>query len=379
MTHPYLLPIWVLSILAIFTSCLAPFEGEIAADRLPIINGVLTNSSSQRTLRVARTDGFTLTPELLTVSGTVFENGEAVGVLIPLDTGLLKLPDELVIKADHTYHIELETAEGERFVTRPQTVVSLPSGSVQSLGWERAVERDQGANAAPRNVVRVFSEIEVQSEAPRYFRWETAETWMHREVPVPERQTILQIDSTRDVTTQGWIYDTTYILVTDPLQICYPSREVTEFPSTVVRTDELQEGRSGVLIHRTEIGQTFIFQHYFRSYLHPITFEAYEYYRKSQRLVDIEGELYDEIPAAVNGNLFNPADSTTRILGFVEFSLVDTALLSINQDDLGLAITNDCDNIGPFGPCSQGGPCKCFDCDLIYGAETLNKPEWWVD
>jgi len=383
---PYAFRLWPILCLLCATACVEPLEADLSGENLPLINAVLTNSPGQRSIRISQTDGLSLIPIPMEANGTVFKDGVAVAELVYLERGLLKLPDEFVIEAGHAYHLELQTADGKNYHSVPQQVFPLPASPVQTLSWERNVILDEEVETSlPINVVDVFASVDISPEENRYYRWEVAETWEHKEEPKPEVDTMVVIDSSREIGFPGWIYDTMIIIEEDPILTCYPSRETFEFPSVVLRTDALQEGQARIKVHQTEIGQSFLFRHYFRVYLHRITLEAYDYYNKSRRLVDITGELYDEVPAAVNGNLLNPEDSSARVLGFVEFSLADTVRMSLTADDVGITLQDDCRPLSGDNVCitettnPPPPPCKCWDCDSVYGLNTVFKPSWWIE
>ena len=97
-------------------------------------------------------------------------------------------------------------------------------------------------------------------------------------------------------------------------------------------------------------------------------------------MIAFQGQLYDEIPAGVDGNVFEVADPTRRVLGYVEFSLADTTRISVDQNDMGIELLDDC-RPAPGDPvfCERLmlEPCKCWDCDSLYGQETLIRPVWF--
>jgi hypothetical protein len=58
--------------------------------------------------------------------------------------------------------------------------------------------------------------------------------------------------------------------------------------------------------------------HYFSVYQFSITEKAYDYWRQYNAIVDQNGSIFDRVPAAIKGNVYNKNDKNDRILGYFE-------------------------------------------------------------
>jgi len=367
--------------------CLLPLDTDFDSERFPAISGVITNSEGQRLIRVAEISNLSLEARAIQSSGQLFENGAPIAALEIMEPGQLRIPESVQIMAGKTYHIEIVTEEGETFQTQPQTVLAHnPEGYQLSFDKEirvNAFNEGQEEDGLPRTAnlpywVDILIDITSDSGAA-YFRWEVAETWLFRESPKPRLDTLTYFDSTFIVGV-GWIYDTTIEVEFDPIKLCYLSKEVEENPSFVASTSGLNQENTSIRVFTRPVDQSFIDAHYFRIYTHRIEKATYEFYEKNQQLIAFQGQLYDEIPAGVDGNVFDVANPTRRVLGYVEFSIADTTRISVSKDDLGIELLDDCrPNPGDPVFCERLDldPCKCWDCDSLYGKDKLIRPVWF--
>ena len=346
-----------------------------------IISGVISASKGERTISVLETNGIE-EPLPVEASGTLFKDGNPDQVLESIEKGKLVLPLAYKLESGPEYYLEIKVGS-TTYRSIPQKI--FPRKHSLPLSYERTREIEgESIDGVPIyvNLVEIFANLEIdnQEKQEEFYRWQIQNQWLVREVPRPIVDTFIRVDSSRDWVTGEWIYDTMKHWIPDTVKDCFPSTSVNDYPSVLLRTGSLGNGPAQIKMTSHIIDETFIFKHYFSVYLHRINEQNFEFYQKSERLIGNQGSLYDEIPALVRGNIFNPADSNEVVLGNVEFSFADTVRIGITKDDLGILIADPCRPLSGDNICfkfPEDVPCKCWDCDLVFGLETDEKPDYW--
>jgi hypothetical protein len=390
MKNNLLIPFLVGLTLVFTFGCVTEFDFRTEPGGVPGVSGVISNSPAQRTLTVFRTNGIDES-QPLSATGALYADGAFEVQLVEVEPGRLELPISYQLRTGVEYHFEITTVENQVFQTIPQKI--LPFTKKQTLSWERDEEvfpnpRDPDEVVLPRKVVNIFTNLEIDEneDSVYFYRWQVSNTYLVQEIPRPFVDTFMVIDSQRDFFTGGWVYDTSIIFTPDTAKSCYPTEEVDQYPSTLLETSNLQPGIAKVKLMTREIDQAFLFKHYFSVFLHRIDAAAYDYYARAERLIGNQGTLYDEVPAPLTGNVFDKNDPEANVLGYVEMAFPDTVRIAIIKEDLNLVIEDGCRPRGG-GPIacreltSPSGapppPCKCYDCDKVFGLETDEKPDYW--
>ncbi len=362
-----------------FESCVSPLEIDSRERRSVVISGVLTNSRPEREILIYRSvtqpdsvevefSGVRDRREPIEATGVVYRNGEIWTDLIPIEPGRHLLPDGFELEPGNEYYVEFATASGEVYRSAPSQVPEPLETDSMSF---RLDIRPDGFNSRGQPIevrlIDVFAHINLpEPEAPtRYYRWQVDQVWAFLETPKPSAQ-------------RGG--------EPDVIQTCYLRRSVEENPSTLLSSEDLPQGPLAVGVHTQEIDESFLRRHYVNAYLHAISEDAFRYYSQAERLQATDGQLYDEVPAALVGNVFNPNDSNELVLGYVDFCLTDTARLKLIEGAIGTSIYDGCRPGDGTGGCripvrapNDTTPyyCRCWDCDQIYGFETLIPPPYW--
>ncbi|MEM9984202.1 MAG: DUF4249 family protein [Bacteroidota bacterium] len=354
----------------VMLGCVKPLEIEVETQRAVVLSGVISNSQPQRSFLLYEGGGLADLHRPISAEGELYRDGELWAELLQVEPGRYLLAPGFNLEAGRSYHAVFRTEDGQIYRSRPEVLPEVQRS--EAVGFRKDV-RPLGVNSfgGPRNVevVDVFAQITIpESQAtPRYYRFQVDEAWAFRELAKPANQLA---PGERDV-----------------IRTCYLRREEQENPSTLLSTDQLAPGRVDVLVTTQPIDESFEEKHYFNVYLHSITPSAFTYYGDILRLSQIEGSLYDEIPAAVRGNVYNEVDTSELVLGYVEFSLADTMRLALTPSDLREQIFSFCRPASGVTPCSSPPPrppgdtttyyCRCYDCDQIYGFSTLIRPAYW--
>lgn len=375
-----------LGFIFLMAACVSPLELDRAVESRLNISGIITNGSTQRTITIARTDQFRTNVADVSATGKLFEDGQLLAELEAPEPGRLLVPQSVTFEQGAVYFFEI-TADGQVFRTLPQALPA-PAPS-HSLTWREGTEVFLNSRGVPveREAVEILADFDVEPSQPnQFFRYQMESAYELREIPREQVDTTVIIDSTF-VLGEGWRVEITKEFTPDTAKICYLSRPVNTYPSVLVATAPLAAGPARQKMMSQPIDGSFAWKQVFSVYRHQITQEAYQYYERLERLSNLDGSLYDEIPAAVRGNLFDVADSTAIVLGYIELSIADTMRLSLDGSTLGRFIRDGCRpppgdplECPPAIPNPSTGeipPCKCFDCDLVFGRDKTIKPFYW--
>jgi len=351
------------------TSCVAPLETPPQDETFTVISGVLTNSLGERVIQVRSEGGFSGSIDPIPASGVIYENDEIWGQFIEDSTGYLSLPIGLQFTEGNSYYIEI-TANNQVYRTLPQVVQPRLNTDTMSFNLDvRTIGTSSDGRPIEEALIDVFVHVDVPQdlESPLYYRWQVDEVWAFNEVAKPA----FQLDS-------GEI---------DIINTCYLSASVQENVSTLLNSNDVGAGEAILRVASRPIDESFLQRHVYSAYLHALDKRAYDYYERSRRLGQIDGSLYDELPAAVRGNVFNANTDSELVLGYVEISTTDTFRLNILRDQIDYNWYDQCRppedaeadcNFPPQPPGDTSTVyCKCYDCWRIYGRGTLERPFWW--
>lgn len=356
---PLLLGCFVLSFFQ--SSCISEINFNIDGEELIVVSGVITNLSEEQFVLVTQTSSFIQEIDTLEVSGTVFKDGEP---LLDMERDIynrLVMPAGFTLEVGSSYFVEITLPDNEVLRSRPQVV--QPALGVDTMFFQME-ERFDGynINGTPINNLYVVAYTQVSAPdsttEPVYYRWTADESWSFYEVPDPARPD--RVD-----------------------HVCYLTTSIDEHPSTILTTRNLKSSSISVEVARRVLDPSFLYKHYFNAYAHAIDSTAYEFYSKADRLISNSGTLYDEVPALLRGNVYKVGKEEEVIMGYVEFSMVTTSRLPIENFEIGVNQFNQCQSRTPCNPPipvpgdTTTWYCMCYDCAHVFGFETLNKPSYW--
>ncbi len=336
-------------ILLFLWGCISEIDIAEKGEKRLIIGGVISNSPGERSIRVQETNGLDTLAVPVNANGVILKNGEVWANLASPQTGELVLPTEYQLKEGDSYQAEISTSDGRVFRSFPQIV--QPKFQPDSLSFQittQSTPQEDGSTEFAW-VVQLFAHLSLaEADLPSaFFRWQIDNSWSFRD----------------------W-RDT----------LCYLTESVRDFDPVILSGRKVRPGIQQILVASRPLGAPFIETYYFNSYLHTVDSSAYEYYDKSLRLVQNQGAIFDEVPAAIQGNVREIADNGAQLeaIGFIEFSLADTTRLRINRGDFTFQLTNPCDGwvCNPFDTV-----CLCEDCGKWFEAkeniETETPPTYW--
>jgi hypothetical protein len=342
----------------LLNGCVSEIIYDIGDQTFTVIEGVITNSPGESIIRISRVTGYGQSEEKIRGEGVLYKNGSPETNLVLLREGELALPINLKLEEGASYHIEITTEDNQTYASIPQVIQPRFRTDSLSFDFDRRLE---GVNSAGAPIyvryIDIFAHVEFPGgqEDQRFYRWEVDESWAFKEKAVTPA---------------------------DPVATCYLRRGVTENLVTILTNDNLTAGLAKVRIATQPVDESFSEKHYFNAYLHSIDRRAFEFYEQAERLIENSGTLFDEIPAPIKGNMFNPDDEEELVLGYVEFSQVDTARIAINRSQIPFAFFQPCILPNPcpprnLPPGTPQPPCACLACAAFFGFETLNPPPYW--
>ena len=352
--YTYILSALILSL----AGCVSEVTYDVEGEEYTILEGIITDSPGESIIRISKVSGYSDEKEPVRASGVLYKNNNPEVDLTLLREGELALPITLKLETGASYHIEVTTEDNITYHTIPQIIQPVRRTDSLSFDFDRRLEGYNSAGA-PLYVryVDVFAHVNLPAgaDSSRFFRWDVDEAWAFEEAAATP---------------------------TDPVAVCYLRRDVTENPVTILTNSGLSSGPVKIRVSSQPLDEAFLQKHYFNAYLHSIDRRAYEFYEQAQRLIDNTGNIFDEIPAPIKGNIFNPEDESEVVLGYVEFSKADTLRLAITRDQIPFSIFDLCSLPNPciprnLPPGVDPPPCKCFACAAVYGFGTLNPPFYW--
>lgn len=344
-------PLFFIGFFIVITSCVSEFDFSPERTQFIIISGVISNNPSERSIKMIEH-----IPTHGRINGKLFKNGGLETHLEFWDFRELGLPDDIVIEAGASYHIEITSDDGEVFQSKPQ-VIQLPY-KIAGLRTEISPKEIKGQNGNIRqgygvNVIAQINVLEAQQE-PIYLRFHMGESWAFREIDDPR-------------------------IEGDTIYTCYFIRDNHDFIPQIWTNHGRVSGLNEVFVADREIDESFMYRHYFNVYSYRITRDAFEYYKKAKSLSKRSGLLIDEIPAPIEGNIFS-LSGEKLVYGLVEFALVDTTHIYMDSVEISVAIPLACNEPNPCPPPPEDAnqpldPCPCADC-LLLGAR-YERPDYF--
>ncbi len=143
-------------------------------------------------------------------------------------------------------------------------------------------------------------------------------------------------------------------------ETCYIQRPVRNDKIVLLNNENNSISRlPSEVIYNTEVDETFAEAHYFIVIQNSITKETYEYWRKTDQIVNSIGSLFEVPPASIIRNISN-IENGEPVFGFFEVSSVDSSGFYVSVDDVTLFSDKRCPDIP--GIEFFNIPFNCFDC-----------------
>jgi Domain of unknown function (DUF4249) len=165
---------------------------------------------------------------------------------------------------------------------------------------------------------------------------------------------------------------------------CYYSRSRTPNSHIVVASskDFLVSRADGFAINETfleaEIAQ-FKDTHYWQVYQRSITEDAYNYWKSIDKVSNQVGSIFDIAPAYVQGNIYNVADSSEKVLGYFEVASVEKITGSIHGTFINQNLVNKGRELYPCADLYRKYVlcCQCPAYQIYGWSNSSDKPSYW--
>ena len=208
--------------------------------------------------------------------------------------------------AGESYAVEIVLPNGKVYESEPEVMPA--SVKPDSIFWDFGTETvtNQGGSKTI-DVVNLFVSTALKAEGKEAFlRWRMDDAF--------EFTTLTECNPFKTVET------------------CYFSKQINPQQIQVISSKDAAVART----NKTCIGYepiapayTFLDRHYFTLYQHAISNRAFDYWQKVNTIANQNGSIFDKVPAAIKGNMFNKNDKKEQVLGYFEVSSMSIKRLFI--------------------------------------------------
>jgi hypothetical protein len=334
-----------LLLIALFGGCIEEFPAPIRSQtpRL-VIEGLLTNQPQLSTVRVTYT---TTNLDLRDLPSQAFENR---AVVLLTDDQKQQIPFRLtapglyqptsrtfVGQAGRTYILTVQLANGERYVSEPETMMApVPMKRIHAQYVGRKSPLMPGG-------LLLFVDIADPAGQANFYRW-TVTGWRRRRAT-------------------GECCDRCQVICN---QYCWtPFRSL----GTFLADDRF---RDGAALWRQQIMFSPVYTfggNLFEVRQYSLSREAYQFWQRFGEQQTRTGSILDPIPSTIDGNMISSENPDKRALGYFSASAVQIQRQQIYPDSVG-ATYNDIYR-EELSFIEQGG------CTAIYPGATQARPAGW--
>lgn len=327
-------------------SCIEELENQVPVSGQLVISGQFSNSDSLRQISIQRINSITGSGAALSASGRIYRDGTDPTELVEVETGILRAPQTYVFEEGREYFVEINL---ENQVYRSKAQLVQPLLHTDSISFEVREERNDDRRPGEPILFRkiefsAYVDLPDVNERQAYYRWVVDEAWLFIGLGVGS--------------------------------ICYVQENITNNPYQVISNTVpgAKVGLVGVPVLDHDLDFSFEHQHYINVYLHSVDAATFDYYEKNQRLIGIDGTIYDEIPGEIESNILNVDRPNEKVRGWVEFFLADTLRLKVLGSQIPAPVPQQC-NVPP----GANPPNRCLSCPGTYGITSIEKPFYWED
>lgn len=325
------------------------FTGE-GGEPLLVIYGNLKTGELSSELTIRQTQPTSGPGENITDATVVLTNGAGVeAMMLPDAEGIYRFEPtaDFPLTEGESYALEITMATGKTYVADPQIMPAPPVGATG------------GVDIVERGKAEIFARVDFNNiSEPHYLRVIYDEVY-----------------SFPEITCSPFVGPKT----------CYFERELPALFMPLIDNNrgEIQDSVTLDIFEITDFSSLqggFWGKHYYNLYLHSISSEAYEYWRKVSEISNAEGSIFDAPPAVIFGNIYEKGNPENRILGYFETSQVSVTrpfITLLDFADAGFTIAPYCPvgvqvsglAFGTFDP-------ACCNCIQLEGA-SYEKPDWF--
>ena len=344
--------------LNIITSCVDPISFETSSEIGEVVfYGEFNQFSENHVINISRTSNFgSMTVPESEADVQIFDNLGNNAAYVEQDSGTYELEAESFPGVvGRFYHVEITLINGIVFISSPQQL--LQPVEIDDIYFK--VEPEQVLSSSGNQVDQAFINIYIDTPLPQEahhvggIQWKVEEAYSF---------TDLQCHPFFDFATT-----------------CYFRIPVENTEIKMFEIDGNSQGSlNKYLVHSRILApdDEFLERHYFSVYQKTLPIDAYKYWEKVKIVANQSGDLFDQPPARVFGNIRQKENPNKRALGYFEVSGTSLRRISTLPYLIG-------DNyIVETCPESRSVIIqdKCCFCYLLDEADNrIERPEYWGD
>jgi hypothetical protein len=345
----------LLNIILLFANCVkeVDFKQEVVNEDDLVVSGRFTNLDEPQTLRLMRPDDYTR-QAFEPVRGARVSLSDGTNEYLYVETS----GDRPVYVLNHkgepgkTYTLRIQLQDGTVYQSQPQTMPQpIALDAISMKGEKIEFQSAEGGTFTERHGA---INIRLTTPPKGYLRWDAHRVYLFTE-----------IEKTYEIfPNQKQCFITDYFNTQNIPQLDLSTLQ----PGTVVEQK----------IGSRRIDYTFEERQCFNIYQLSTTREAFEYFDKVNRLLGLNGTIFDIPPAVVPGNIFINGDTGQKLaLGFFEVCSADVKRQYLVNGDLGDEFRFD--NVFCILDWNRWPPVNHPECDncLLLGSSSLEKPSYW--
>ncbi|QEC51616.1 uncharacterized protein DUF4249 [Anseongella ginsenosidimutans] len=302
----------------LLTGCKDPFElPEVTAGKpLLVVEGFLNGGGGETLVRLSYTSPFSGEDQpapqpVMDASVSVEDEQGNSYPLYPdfMNSGGNYIAEDLPLLSGRNYRLRIETSEGKQYFSEFTPVKNTPD--IDSVGWEL---KDGG--------LQVYVNTHDPSNATRYYRWEYEEAWEFH-APYRTMYKYHEEDSTVQFRTEE---EMIYTCWDSTFSTTIITGSTTRLSEDVVYRQPLVFAAYGA--EKMSVLYSILVKQY------AMTREAFEYWETMKKNTEEIGSIFDPLPSNLRGNIYNAADPSEKVIGYISAGSVRERRFFIDNDDL---------------------------------------------
>jgi len=319
--------------------CIDPFNPNIKGNESHlVVDALITNENRSYTVRLFRTTA-TQNEDPVMVSNatvTISDQDEKTYYLAETSNGLYK-SDSLIFlgQTGNAYTLNITTSDGKEY--KSETGIMYPVSPIDNIYYIKDQEFLNN-NTEVLEGLRIFLNSE-NSNGGLYFRWIYDEWWKFS-VPIPKRYDYIDKDNIP--------------LVEQLKQVCYGHNKSKEIIIHSVESSQSHRiEKAPILFIPSDTSDRFLIQYCIDIKQLSVSGTEYQFWQQLKEVNEGGGNIFDQQPFSVIGNIRNINNPSEVVLGYFQVSAVEESRLYITHkelENLNLPFYSyDCQKI-EFGP-----------------------------
>ncbi len=326
------------------------FNTERSENEL-VVNGGIYDRPGPYTLELGLTSTERTLPTPVNGAAVTLFNGKGESEnYVEDEPGIYTLAGDVITgERGETYWIEIELADGRSFSSIPETIPMKTGKADITLESRSAEIQSASGGTVEYPFVYVYADTQIpQHEDPLFLKWNIETLYFFREGEPPNP-------------------------LAPPADTCYLTEEAASQAINIFSTLESTTN----FIERQYIGRKYVepykyyIRHYFNVSVVSMTERRYNYWNHVDDLINQNGDIFDEPPAKIRGNIKNEEGDLDDAFGYFEAVAVDTAHAYTLRTDFSFNISNPC----PYPRGSSRNRWGCSNC-LDLPNSTLDRPPY---